>query len=159
MTSESTRTYLPAAGHDWSLPLYDPIVKLLGGDKVRRVLLDQAALQPGQRVLDIGCGTGTLAILSKRLHPDVELFGIYPDPKALARARHKAALAAVSIQFDRGFGDDLPYPEASFDHVFSSFMFCWVSQRLPTASTTGRPAALRRFPPTSFHIRRARRCI
>src|SRR6266849_8894036 len=98
---ESTRTYLPAAGHDWSLPLYDPIVKLLGGDKIRRVLLDQASLQPGQRVLDIGCGTGTLAILSKRLHPDVEVVGIDPDPKALARARRKAAKAAVSIQFDQ----------------------------------------------------------
>jgi hypothetical protein len=67
MMSESTRTYLPAAGFDWSLPLYDPIVKLLGGDKARMVLLDHAALQPGYRVLDIGCGTGTLATLIKRV--------------------------------------------------------------------------------------------
>lgn len=150
MTSESTRTYLPAAGPDWSLPLYDPIVKLLGGDKVRRVLLDQAALQPGQRVLDIGCGTGTLAILSKRLHPDVELFGIDPDPKALARARHKAELAAVSIQFDRGFGDDLPYPEASFDHVFSSFMF----HHLPPDEKGKMLRAVRRVlkPGGAFHM-------
>src|SRR5713226_3744343 len=123
MTSESTRPYLPAAGYDWSLPLYDPIVKLLGGDKARMVLLDQAALRPGYRVLDIGCGTGTLATLIKRLHPDVEVVGIDPDPKALARARRKAARAAVSIQFDQGFGDELPYPEAWFDRVFSSFMF------------------------------------
>lgn len=121
--SESTRTYLPAAGFDWSLPLYDPIVKLLGGDKARMVLLDHAALQPGYRVLDIGCGTGTLATLIKRIHPDVEVVGIDPDPKALARARRKATKAAVSIQFDQGFGDDLPYAEASFDRVLSSFMF------------------------------------
>ena len=123
MTSESTRPYLPAAGYDWSLPLYDPIVKLLGGDRARIVLLDHAALQPGYRVLDIGCGTGTLATLIKRLHPDVEVVGIDPDPKALARARRKAANAAVSIRFDQGFGDALPYAEASFDRVFSSFMF------------------------------------
>jgi ubiquinone/menaquinone biosynthesis C-methylase UbiE len=121
--SESTRTYLPAAGHDWSLPLYDPIVKLLGGDKARRVLVDQAALQPGHRVLDIGCGTGTLAVLIKREHPDVAIIGIDPDPKALARARRKAARAGVSIQFDQGFGDELPYADASFDRVISSFMF------------------------------------
>ncbi len=56
---ESTRTYLPAAGHHWSLPFYDPIVKLLGGDKARRVLIDQAAIEAGHRVLDIRCGTGT----------------------------------------------------------------------------------------------------
>jgi len=123
MQSESTRTYLPAAGYHWSLPLYDPIVKLLGGDKARRILIDQAALQPGHRVLDIGCGTGTLAVLIKRRHPDVEIIGIDPDPKALARARHKAARAGISIQFDQGFGDELPYPQSSFDRVFSSFMF------------------------------------
>src|SRR5437660_10741323 len=102
---ESSRTYLPAAGHDWSLPLYDPIVKLLGGDAARKALL------------------GTLATLIKRLHPDVEVVGLDPDPKALARARRKAARAGVSIQFDQGFGDELPYPEAWFDCVFSSFMF------------------------------------
>jgi cystathionine gamma-synthase len=108
---------LPAAGYDWALPLYDPIVQLLGGDKARRILLDQAELQPGCRLLDVGCGTGTLAILSKRLYPDVGIVGIDPDPKALGRARRKASRAAVSIQFDQGFGDELPYPEASFDRV------------------------------------------
>jgi ubiquinone/menaquinone biosynthesis C-methylase UbiE len=123
MMSESTRTYLTAAGYDWSLPLYDPIVKLLGGDKARMVLLDQAALRPGYRVLDIGCGTGTLATLIKHFYPEVEVVGLDPDPKALARARRKAAEAAVSIQFDQGFGDELPYAAASFDRVFSSFMF------------------------------------
>lgn len=54
---DSSRTYIPAAGHHWSLPLYDPIVKLLGADKARHTLLDQAAIEPGHRVLDIGCGT------------------------------------------------------------------------------------------------------
>ena len=120
---ESSRTYLPAAGRDWRLPLYDPFVKLLGGDAARRVLLDEAALRPGERVLDVGCGTGTLATLIKRLHPEVEVVGLDPDPKALARARRKAERAAVSVQFDQGFGDELPYAEASFDRVFSSFMF------------------------------------
>jgi ubiquinone/menaquinone biosynthesis C-methylase UbiE len=118
-----SRTYIPAAGHDWSLPLYDPIVKLLGGDAARRVLLDQAAIRPSQRVLDIGCGTGTLLVLIKRLHPDVDVVGLDPDPKALARGRRKAERASVAIQFDQGFSDELPYPDASVDRVFSSFMF------------------------------------
>ncbi len=120
---ESSRTYLPAAGHHWSLPLYDPIVKLLGGDKARRVLIDQAAIEAGHRVLDIGCGTGTLAVLIKREHPDVVIVGLDPDPEALARARRKAARAGLSIQFDQGFGDELPYPSGQFDRVISSFMF------------------------------------
>jgi ubiquinone/menaquinone biosynthesis C-methylase UbiE len=117
------RTYIPAAGHDWFLPLYDPFVKLLGADRARKALLDQAAIRPSHRVLDIGCGTGSLVILLKRLHPDVDVVGLDPDPKALARARRKAQRAAVSIQFDQGFADALSYPEGSFDRVFSSFMF------------------------------------
>jgi SAM-dependent methyltransferase len=121
--NESARSYLPAAGHDWSLPLYDPLVKLLGGDRVLRTLLDQAGLRPGTRVLDVGCGTGTLDVMTKRLYSDVDVVGVDPDLKALARARRKAQRAAVSIQFDRGFGDALPYPDGSFDRVFSSFMF------------------------------------
>ena len=119
---ESRRTYLPAAGHDWALPLYDPIVKLFGGARARKALLDHAAIQPGHRVLDIGCGTGDLVTLIKRLHSDVDVVGLDPDPKALARARRKAERAAVTIQLDQGFSDELPYPDASFDRVFSSFM-------------------------------------
>jgi ubiquinone/menaquinone biosynthesis C-methylase UbiE len=117
------RTFLPAAGRDVFLPLYDPFTRLFGFDGVRRVLLDQAALQPHFRVLDVGCGTGTLAILIKRLYPALEVVGLDPDPKALARARRKAERAGVAVQFDRGFSDALGYPDRAFDRVFSSMMF------------------------------------
>jgi len=117
------RTFLPAAGRDVFLPLYDPFTTLVGFDGVRRALLDQAALQPHFRVLDIGCGTGTLAVLVKRLYPAIDVVGLDPDPKALARARRKAERADVSVRFDRGFSDALGYPDAVFDRVFSSMMF------------------------------------
>ena len=120
---ESSKAYIPAAGHHWSLPLYDPFVKLLGGDAARRVLLDQAALQPGQCILDVGCGTGSLAVLIKCLHPQVEVVGLDPDPKALKRAQYKAGKSALAIQFDQGFASELPYPEGAFDRVFSTLMF------------------------------------
>jgi ubiquinone/menaquinone biosynthesis C-methylase UbiE len=63
---EARRTYLPAAGHAWFLPFYDPLVRLLGGESARRGLLDRAELRSGHHVLDIGCGTGSLAVLTKR---------------------------------------------------------------------------------------------
>src|SRR5260370_20516420 len=112
---ESSRTYLPAAGRDWLLPLYDPFVKLLGGDAARKALLDQAAIRASQRVLDIGCGTGTLVVMIKRLHPGVEVVGLDPDPKALSRAKHKTERLALTVRFDQVFSDDLPH-SASFFH-------------------------------------------
>jgi ubiquinone/menaquinone biosynthesis C-methylase UbiE len=121
--SNANRTYLPAAGHDWALPLYDPFVKLLGGETARSLLVEQAALQRTHRVLDIGCGTGTLAIRIKQVCPDATVVGLDPDPKALVRARRKAQGAGTSIQFDQAFADELPYPAGSFDRVLSSFMF------------------------------------
>jgi ubiquinone/menaquinone biosynthesis C-methylase UbiE len=76
----------------------------------------------------VGCGTGSLVVLVERLHPEVEIVGLDPDPKALARARKKAKRAGVPARFDQGFSDALTYPAASFDHVFSSFMFHHLEQ-------------------------------
>ena len=117
------RRYFPAAGRDAFLPLYDIVTRLGGFQRLADVLISQAALQPGFRVLDIGCGTGTLAVAIKRRHPAVDITGMDPDPRALARATAKAVAAGVSVRFDRGFGDALPYDAASFDRVFSSMMF------------------------------------
>jgi ubiquinone/menaquinone biosynthesis C-methylase UbiE len=120
---EAHRTYIPAAGHDWTLPLYDPLVKLLGGNSARSALVNQAGLEPGNRVLEVGSGTGTLLVMIKRRHPDVSVTGLDPDPRALARAQRKADAASMVIQLDRGFSDALPYVDGSFDRVFSCFMF------------------------------------
>jgi len=121
--NKSQRTYLPAAGHDLFLPLYDLMAKLLGADQARQRLLDQAPLRSGDRALDIGCGTGTFAVLLKQRFPAADVIGLDPDQKALARARRKAERAGVSVRFDQGFADALEYPAGSFDVVFSSFMF------------------------------------
>jgi ubiquinone/menaquinone biosynthesis C-methylase UbiE len=120
---EARRAFIPAAGRDWALPLYDPFVRLIGGDQARRTLLEHADLRPGQVVLDVGCGTGSLAILIKGLHPAVEVTGVDPDPKALARALRKSSRAGVRVQLDRGFAGALPYPDGTFDRVLSSFVY------------------------------------
>ena len=99
------------------------IAKLLGADQARQTLLDQAPLQPGGRALDIGCGTGTFAVALKQRHPSVEIVGVDPDERALARAKRKAERARVEVRFQRGFADSLQYPAATFDVVFLSFMF------------------------------------
>src|SRR5260370_41791304 len=104
MALQSQRTYLPAAGRDSLLPLYDLMTKLMGADRARRRLLDLAQIRSGHRVLDVGCGTGTLTIQLKRLNPETDVVGLNPYPKALARAKRKAVRTADSIQFDDGVG-------------------------------------------------------
>jgi ubiquinone/menaquinone biosynthesis C-methylase UbiE len=119
---EAQRRYIPAATYDWLLPLYDVFAKVFGTEAAHRQLVDRADIEPAHHVLDIGCGTGSLALLVKGLHPRAEVVGLDPDPKALARARRKAEERGLSVRFDRGFSDELPYAEASFDRVFSAFM-------------------------------------
>ena len=54
--AEAYRTYIPAAGHDWPLSFYDPLVKLLGGNSARMALVKQAGLAARERVLEVGSG-------------------------------------------------------------------------------------------------------
>ena len=119
----SQREFLPAAGRDVFLPLYDPLVSLMGFDRARRELISGANIEPDHNILDIGCGTGTLVVNLKRQYGSAQVVGLDPDPKALQRARIKAARTSVSVQLDQGFADQLPYEKESFDHIFSSFMF------------------------------------
>jgi len=60
--------------------------------------------------------------------------GLDPDPRALARSERKAMAAAVSIRFDQGFANALPYADASFDRVFSSLMFHHLPQNAKLAT-------------------------
>lgn len=132
--SHARHAYFPAAGRDVFLPLYDPLTKLFGADRARRKLFDQASVQPDHRILDIGCGTGSFAVAIKRWLPTVNVVGLDPDPKALARSHRKARAASASIRFDQGFANALPYPDASFDRVFSSLMFHHLPQNAKLAT-------------------------
>ena len=116
------RSFIPAAGSDWLLRFYDFFTKLLGADAVHKRLLEQASIRPGDRVLEIGCGTANLAILAKRLNPKAEVVGIDPDPKALSRARKKARHAGLQLEFREAFTEELPFLDGSIDKVLSAFM-------------------------------------
>ena len=114
----SERDYLPGMGKHFLLPLYDLVHRLFRVGRVHQEMITIAGLTAGQRVLDVGCGTGNLLRATAKRHPDVELTGVDPDPKALARARRKVA----NGRLDRGFAQELPYPDDSFDRVLSSLM-------------------------------------
>ncbi len=120
--SGDERPFLPGMSRKWLLPLYDPLTRLLGVRRVHRRLLDQAGVRPGQRVLEIGCGTGNLLLAAKQTHPAATVVGLDPDLTALARAHRKARRRGLAVQLDRGYADQLPYADDSVDVVLSSFM-------------------------------------
>lgn len=83
----------------------------------------QACFAPGQRVLDLASGTGTLVIWIKQLEPLLDITGVDIDPAILARAAHKAKSANAAATFTRALSYELPYPAAHFDRVVSSLFF------------------------------------
>jgi SAM-dependent methyltransferase len=90
---------------------------------LRQMTADLAQLQPGERVLDVGCGTGTLALLAKqRVGATGHVSGIDPSAQMIARARRKAARRGLALDFQVGVIERLAFPDQSFDVVLSSFM-------------------------------------
>ena len=96
------RVYLQAFGHQWLLTLYDPVAKWLGLEAAHRQLLDQADIQPGHRVLEIGCGTGIWLFLpnvSIRKPTSSALIPIQRRSPAPGRSRAKGSGDAARSWF------------------------------------------------------------
>lgn len=117
------RKYIPALSFEWLTSLYDPVMLLMRESTFKRILVDQANIKNGYRVLDIGCGTETLTILIKKTYPGAEVTGLDGDPKILGIARAKVTKAGLDISFDPGMSFELPYPDRSFDRVVTSLVF------------------------------------
>ncbi len=84
--------------------------------------VDEAHVGPGSRVLDVATGTGDLALeLARRVAPGGEVVGSDFSEKMLARARVKAAAAAVPLRFEWGDALELPYADDSFDAATVGF--------------------------------------
>lgn len=82
-----------------------------------------ARLAPGQSVLDIGCGTGSLAMAAKRcLGSAGRVQGIDASPEMIARARRKASKSGIDVSFTQGVVESLPFPHRHFDRVLSTVM-------------------------------------
>lgn len=101
---------------------YD-LISLLMCSSVRRKTVEMAQLVPGEKVLDVGCGTGTLAIAAKsKVGPRGGVHGIDASPEMIEVAQRKAAKERVDVRFQVALIEELPFPDSQFDLVLSSLM-------------------------------------
>lgn len=118
------RAYVPALGFDWLTRFYDPLIAISIREKVLKGrLIDQARIAPGHAVLDVGCGTGTLAILAKKRQPSARVTGLDGDPAVLAIARRKVTRSGVDVELREDLASATPvFAPGSFDRVVSSLV-------------------------------------
>lgn len=168
MANQQTDQFIPALGNDLLTPFYDPLLWLMREKRFKTDLVNQAQVFDGSRVLDVGCGTGTLAIMTKRIHPDAEVVGIDADAKILGIARAKAAKAGINVTLDQGMSDQLPYADSSFDRVLSSLFLHHLSTEIKGRTlremfrvlrSEGRCDVVDFGPPRTFYSRLVARMI
>ena len=114
------RPFLPGAGKTWLLPFYDAITRVAGVRALHERAVELAGIEPGQTVVDVGCGTGNLSFAVLAAQPSARVTGLDPDANALRRAARKARRRSVALTLVQGYADRIPAEDASLDHVVSS---------------------------------------
>jgi SAM-dependent methyltransferase len=101
----------------WSVGDYDAIATLFW--EVGAVVVEAAAIEPAMAVLDVATGTGNAAI--RAAQAGAEVTGLDLTPELFEAARQRAAAAEVTIDWIEGDAEALPFADASFDRVLSTF--------------------------------------
>lgn len=124
------KRFIPAARFSWFTSFFDVLCALFGfGKSYRNFVMHTLKLNSYPcRVLDVGCGTGTLLIELKRKYQSIQFYGVDPDAAILRIATRKAEKANVQINLKQAFAQKLPFASRSFDVVYSSLVF----HHLPT---------------------------
>jgi ubiquinone/menaquinone biosynthesis C-methylase UbiE len=137
--------YVPALGLRSLTRFYDPVVAWTTRERAFKArLLDQVDPRPGQRILDLACGTGTFAAaLAER---GATVIGVDGDAEMLARARAKAP----QLQFDEALAQELPYEDAAFDAVTTSLFLHHLTRDMKLAALREVARVLK--PGGEFHV-------
>ncbi|MBI4446126.1 MAG: class I SAM-dependent methyltransferase [Acidobacteria bacterium] len=118
------RRYIPALGYDWLTRFYDPLVRrTIHESGFQRRLVEQSGISPKHRVLDLGCGTASLALLIRQMHPQTLVVGLDGDPRVLHIAKGKTQRIGADLALHCAMAFQLPYANGSFDRVLSSLLF------------------------------------
>lgn len=128
MTPAGRRSsFLPALRFQTLAWAYDPLaMRIVRARRWRPALVDAIAPAPGQRILDLGCGTGSLCLLVKDRCPEAIIIGVDPDPVMLSRAQQKARAAGWELPLIEASATALPTEpplDQAVDVCVASLMF------------------------------------
>ncbi|MGH9200740.1 MAG: class I SAM-dependent methyltransferase [Vicinamibacterales bacterium] len=132
----SSRRYVHALGYRWLNRLYDPLIRLTMAERqFKEQLLTQASVSPSMRVLDVGCGTGTL-LLQAAARGVKRPIGLDGDVEILRLARGKVQHNIAAAGLVAGLSTAMPFPAQQFDRAFSTLMLHHLddSEKLATLS-------------------------
>ncbi|API61535.1 hypothetical protein BSL82_19070 (plasmid) [Tardibacter chloracetimidivorans] len=150
-TVSADERFTPALGRAGLTGAYDFAIRLLTRERLwRTALLGQVAPRNGETILDVGCGTGSFALLMKGRAPDARIIGLDPDADVLHRAEAKARRAGVEIEWRQGFASDAATLGARFDKTVSSLVFHQVPLAGKRSGIAAMAAALK--PGGELHI-------
>lgn len=141
--------FTPAASRPELSGQYDRLVRIFAREKAwRPAMVDRVTPRPGQTIVDIGCGTGTLAIALKRRCPDARIVAIDPDPEILAIARGKAD--GLDIEWTQGLASEDRFAAGAVDATTCSL----VLHQVPLETKREIVATMRRWcrPGGTIHI-------
>ncbi len=125
----SDPAYIHALRYQWLNWFYDPLVRLTTREAAVKARLIDFLPQDGGNLLDLACGSGTLAGEIKQHNPAYRVMGIDGDEDMLRRATEKSEAAGISVEYNQGFAQALPYADDAFDVVTSSLFFHHLTAR------------------------------
>lgn len=122
--------YVPALGFRIFTGFYDSVLALtLRENTFKLRLLKQAQIRAGDKVFDLGCGTGTLALLAKQAVPMSEVIGLDRDLTVLSMAKRKSSTNNWNVHLHCGWSHELPFGDDRFDRILSSLFFHHLTPR------------------------------
>jgi ubiquinone/menaquinone biosynthesis C-methylase UbiE len=124
MAEAGGRGFLPALRFKALTPYFDAVVRLTTRERLfKERLLDRLGAGPHASVLDVGAGTGTLALQVKERWPEAAVTGLDADADILAIARRKGAADDRQVEWVEALSDAMPFADASFDAAVATLFF------------------------------------
>ncbi len=129
MNDHKNHNFIPALKYHMLTPFYDTVVRLTTREMVFKTkLVNQAVSKPGECLLDLGCGTGTLTKMIAESVPELHVVGFDADPATLKQAQKKLSSMGGRVTLQQGFAQQIPFSADSFDIVVSSLFFHHLSR-------------------------------